>query len=232
VTARLEPAPAPLPGAPPAERLDADGVLLRRWDPADLDRLNAALVPALPVLGRWLPWARPTYGRDDTAGFLASVVDDWTTGNGYAYAVLGAPSGPADPGRTPGPGDAQALPAASVEPEILGGIALMSRVGPGGLEIGYWLRPEHTGRGYMTRAVTALTREAFRIGADRVEIQHDTANVRSRAIPARLGFTVVGTGPAIEGTRAPAGTGRRLLWRLLRTDPQPGGTHPASSAGG
>lgn len=57
-------------------------------------------------------------------------------------------------------------------------------------EIGYWLRESAAGQGYMTEAVTLLCRLCFEtLGAQRLEIQTDTRNVRSAAVPQRLGFT-------------------------------------------
>ncbi len=57
-------------------------------------------------------------------------------------------------------------------------------------EIGYWLRESEAGKGYMTEAVTLLCRLCFEtLGAQRLEIQTDTRNIRSAAVPQRLGFT-------------------------------------------
>ena len=56
-------------------------------------------------------------------------------------------------------------------------------------EIGYWLRQSEEGKGYMTETVTLLCRLCFEtLNAQRVEIQTDTRNMRSAAIPRRLGF--------------------------------------------
>ena len=57
-------------------------------------------------------------------------------------------------------------------------------------EIGYWLRESEAGKGYMTEAVTLLCRLCFEtLGAQRLEIQTDIRNLRSAAVPQRLGFT-------------------------------------------
>jgi ribosomal-protein-serine acetyltransferase len=61
-------------------------------------------------------------------------------------------------------------------------------------EIGYWVRTSYARRGYITEAAAAITNFAFNIlGAKRVEIRCDAANVRSAAIPQRLGFVHEGT---------------------------------------
>lgn len=56
-------------------------------------------------------------------------------------------------------------------------------------EIGYWCRTAHTGHGYVTEAVNAITDFAFRqLQANRVEIRCDTRNAKSVAVAKRCGF--------------------------------------------
>lgn len=60
-------------------------------------------------------------------------------------------------------------------------------------EIGYWIDSRKTGKGYMSEAVEGIADFAFReLDANRVEICCDTKNVKSRAIPERLGFSLEG----------------------------------------
>lgn len=60
-------------------------------------------------------------------------------------------------------------------------------------EIGYWIDSRYSSKGYMTEAVEGITNFAVReLKAKRVEIRCDTLNVKSRAIPERLGFTLEG----------------------------------------
>ena len=56
-------------------------------------------------------------------------------------------------------------------------------------EIGYWVRTAYGRQGYITEAVAGITDFAFReLGANRVEIRCDSLNLRSAAVPQRLGF--------------------------------------------
>jgi len=60
-------------------------------------------------------------------------------------------------------------------------------------EIGYWIDTRFSGNGYMTEAVQGLSDFAFQVlKARRLEIRCDTKNIRSRLIPERLQFEVVG----------------------------------------
>jgi RimJ/RimL family protein N-acetyltransferase len=61
-------------------------------------------------------------------------------------------------------------------------------------EIGYWVRKQFEGQGYITEAVAGITDFAIReFGARRIEIRCDALNGRSAAIPRRLGFNLEGT---------------------------------------
>jgi ribosomal-protein-serine acetyltransferase len=85
------------------------------------------------------------------------------------------------------------------------------------LEIGYWVHVDHVGRGLATELSAALTDTAFTVdGIERVEIHHDRANVRSGAVPARLGFTLMGEHPAVR--RAPAEEGVDCAWSVTRAE--------------
>jgi RimJ/RimL family protein N-acetyltransferase len=101
--------------------------------------------------------------------------------------------------------------------EVVGGAGLHRWVGPDGLEIGYWVRTDRTGRGYATSAARALTDAAFAssLGIERVEIHMDQANLGSVAVPRKLGYCL-----QLEEDRealAPGHTGRGFVWRMERS---------------
>lgn len=71
----------------------------------------------------------------------------------------------------------------------LGACGLHPRVGPLGLEIGYWLVRGAVGRGLASEAVAAACHVAFRFdGVDRVEIRAEPSNARSCRVAERCGF--------------------------------------------
>ena len=149
-------------------------------------------------LRRWMAWA----SHSDLAThrrFLADSDEGWRRGTRFEYAIRDR--------------DAQ----------LLGGVGLMQRIGPGGLELGYWVHAEHTHRGVASRAAAALTEAALALRAiTHVEVHHDEANVASGAVPARLGFSRLGVWPA--PAQAPADSGREVRWRMDARD------FPASEA--
>ena len=173
----------------PDELIEHGPVTLRRFRPDDLDALFQAVTESLDHLRPWMPWAAD-YSRASAEEYLAGSVKGWDEGTEYNYAIM--------TGGT-----------------LVGGIGLMTRFGPGGLEIGYWVHRAYTGRGLATAATAALIGQAFGLpGVDWLEIVHDELNVASGQIPRKLGFTEVGRRPLDPPT--PEGTGIGIVWRLTR----------------
>jgi ribosomal-protein-serine acetyltransferase len=173
----------------PEDLLSRPPVTLRRHRPDDLDAVFQAVTESLDHLRPWLPWAAG-YTRQSAAEFLAKSAQGWADGTEYGYAII----------------------AGGV---LAGGCGLMRRIGPGGLEIGYWVHQAWTRRGLATAASAALVEAAFRLpGVDRIEIVHDELNVASAGVPRKLGFTEVARRPL--DLPPPAGTGTGIVWRLLR----------------
>jgi ribosomal-protein-serine acetyltransferase len=178
----------PEPSRPP-EVIDAGPAILRRWRMADLEASCEAVFASLEHLRPWMPWVAD-FSRASQAEFLAGCERDWKSGVAFNYAML-------------------------VDGAIAGSIGLMARIGPGGLEIGYWVHQACTRRGLATAASAALVEAAFRLpGVDRIEIVHDELNVASAGIPRKLGFTEVGRRPL--DPRPASGTGIGVVWRLVR----------------
>ncbi|HEY0826489.1 MAG TPA: GNAT family N-acetyltransferase [Bacilli bacterium] len=61
------------------------------------------------------------------------------------------------------------------------------------VEMGYWLSKDFEGRGVMTRSCKAMMQYAFvALNVNRVELRVGVDNIKSRAIPERLGFQLEG----------------------------------------
>lgn len=187
----------------PPDTLTCDRVALRRLRARDVDALRRAIDESLDHLLPWMPWAAE-HSRPRTEEYLARCEREWVSGEAFGYAITS--------------GDA-----------VVGGCGLMRRVGPGGLEIGYWVHAAWTGRGLATMAAGALTREGLALsGVDRIEIHHDEANHASGAVPRRLGFTEIERVPAPEGPTAPGELGVNVVWHFPGRPHRPAASRPAT----
>ncbi|QNK80094.1 GNAT family N-acetyltransferase [Nakamurella sp. PAMC28650] len=100
---------------------------------------------------------------------------------------------------------------------MIGSAGLHRRVGPSGLEIGYWVDRDHLRQGVATATARALTDLAFTVdGIDSVQISHDATNLASAGVPFQLGYDRLPNHPSIAqpGT---AGSGVEGVW-LVRRD--------------
>lgn len=117
----------------------------------------------------WMPWIGTTTTAADSLAFLRFIRGEYVAGRAFHCNVR-------------------------YRGAMVGGIGL-NRIDRANLktDLGYWLDEGHVGRGIMTRATRALTTAAFtRLGLNRVAIRAAVDNVRSRAIPERLGFALEG----------------------------------------
>jgi ribosomal-protein-serine acetyltransferase len=152
----------------PPESINAGELVLKRWQPEWADVAAGAVRESLPELKPFLPWARDEYDIDTARAFITMSAEKWDEGTEFNYAIFSTGGG------------------------LVGAIGLMTRMGPGVLEIGYWTRTNYAGRGHMTAAVGALTEAALTLpGVDRVAIRHDAGNAASAAVATKAGFTEV-----------------------------------------
>lgn len=184
------------------DRIDLeDGTHLRFFVVDDAEAVARAVAENLEHLRPWMPWAdaqsaEPAFQRDRLRKLpaLAERGEEWQYG-------LFAP-----------------------DDSVLGSFGLMTRRGPGTMEIGYWIRADAEGRGLATRASAALTDVALGLdGIRRVFICCDEENVRSAAIPRRLGYRLLRTDT--RAPEAPGERGRLMMWVRDRAD---GGGRAAS----
>ena len=180
----------------PPDHIDLGDVVLRAPRLDDAEALLAATTVDLDHLGPWMAWATPEQNTlDQRRAFIQEDLQRPEGDRSATYLVVDPADG-----------------------TVLGSTGLHDRVGPDGLEVGYWLASRVTGRGIMTRAGAALVEVALaRPGVTRVEVRCDEANHRSAAIPRRLGFTLART--MDSEVTAPAETGRQQIWVLAADGP-------------
>jgi RimJ/RimL family protein N-acetyltransferase len=153
------------PSAP--YRIETERLVVRCYEPSDAPLLKEAIDSSLEHLRQWMPWAHSEpQTLEEKIELVKLFRSNFDTGENFTYGIFAAD-----------------------ESELLGGTGLHPRIGPGGLEIGYWVRASATRRGIVTESAAALTRVGFEIcGADRIEIRIEPRNDASLGIPRKLGF--------------------------------------------
>lgn len=157
--------PVPMP-------IETDRLLLRPYERDDAEALGAAVRGAYEHLRPWMPWPSADQSTEQSLETIAGMQSRWAVREDLNVGIFDRTSG-----------------------ELLGGSGLhrmdwTART----FEIGYWIRPDHEGCGYVTETARALTDFAFdALRAERVEIRLDPKNSRSRAVPMRLQFIHEGT---------------------------------------
>lgn len=145
-----------------------EDAFVRTFTPDDAEALFDIIVAERDRLRRWLgPWVDGTRTAEEQRTWilrsLAAEHDREANGIWLASGALAGTIG------------------LSVNPVDNGG------------EIGYWLSERYEGRGLVTRATSAMLDLAFGgLALHRVTIRAAVTNLRSRAVPERLGFTQEG----------------------------------------
>ena len=175
---------------PPSEVVSGS-VTVRRWEPADAPLLHEAILDSIDHLRPWMPWAASEpLTLDARRALIDRWREAWESGADRTCAIV-------------------------VDGDVVGGCGLHRRIAHNGLEIGYWVRAGRTGAGVATAAVRALVRLAFSLEViSHVEIHHDAANLASRRVPEKVGFTLVEE--RADATLAPGEVGIEVVWRLTR----------------
>ena len=153
---------------------------MRRWHPSDAARLEPILEANWDHLGPWLPIhvAKPA-PRAELETRLAGFVADFDADLKWRYGMYSAD-----------------------EQELLGEVDMFPRDATGRVaygdsdrvEIGYWVRSDLTGRGFVTEGVRRMLDLAASLPrVECVEIRCDARNKPSAAIPEKLGFVLAET---------------------------------------
>jgi RimJ/RimL family protein N-acetyltransferase len=144
-----------------------DGVVtLRPWDERDVPAL-VECINGDEEMTRWMDAIPQPYLDKEARTWVEQASSYWLAGTSAPFAVTDSETG-----------------------AVLGGVGFGwvgdERVG----EVGYWLRSEARGRGLTARAVSLVSRWAFReLGCERLQLRADTDNVGSQRVAEKAGFT-------------------------------------------
>ena len=183
----MEPQTAVLP-----ERVEGpDGLLIRRWLVPDAEALGDAIAKSLEHLRPWMDWVgQEPLSVDRRRAMIEGWNQGWADGGDVVLGVF-------------------------LDGEVAGGCGLHRRIGPAGLEMGYWIGQGFLRRGLATSVARALTDAALDLpDVSYVEIHHDKANVASAGVPRKIGFRLVGE--ERDRIEAPAEVGIECRWRADR----------------
>jgi ribosomal-protein-serine acetyltransferase len=180
--------PDPLP-----ERIEGSGLLIRRWVEDDAQTLERIVTESVEHLRPWMEWVvHEPMTIEQRRELIRSWERGWRAGGDVTLGIFR-------------------------DRAAVGATGMHRRVGPSGLEIGYWVHPAFLRQGVAGGASALVTDAAFTVpGIEFVEIHHDKANVASSAVPAKLGFTLVDEHP--DGVEAPAEVGIECVWRMERDE--------------
>ena len=138
--------------------------------PSDADEIFAIVAHHRTSLGEWLTWIDATRTPADARRYAQFAQVQFESRVAFDYAVRR-------------------------------GGTIAGAIGIHGIDwahrsaqMGYWISPEETGKGIVTRAAAALTTHAFaRLDIHRLEIRCVVQNHKSRAVAERLGYAHEGT---------------------------------------
>lgn len=156
---------------PMFDELRGQRALVRPYREADAGELFQAIIESREHLLPWLPFADAYQGVEDAQEFINRCMARWRLREDFVVGIWDVASG-----------------------RFVGGSGLHPRDrNIPSFEIGYWIRRDAEGHGYVTETARLLTEYAFAaLDARRVFIRCDARNTRSAAVAGRAGFALEG----------------------------------------
>lgn len=151
-----------------------DEIELRLTLPGEADEMFAVVDRNRAYLRQWMAWLDSTQSPADADGHRQHVLAELAAGRLYEGGI-------------------------HVRGAVVGRAGMRVDAANRRGEIGYWVSEDSQGQGIATRTAEALITAGFeRLGLHRIEIRCAVDNVRSRAVPERLGLTLEGVRRDVE----------------------------------
>lgn len=152
-----------------------ENLRLEMPEPRHAEAVNSLVRENLSRLQQWKPWAVDDYSVQNASEWIQRTIDALAKDGSFNALVL-------------------------LDGEIIGTIGFHDLDTTNKhAAIGYWIDQRHEGKGIVTRCTRALIEYLFsEIGLNRIQINCNLENRRSRAVPERLGFTLEGIQREVE----------------------------------
>lgn len=143
--------------------------------------------------GRWLPWASEDYSVETAAEFIGLNLKRLAEKGEFATLV-------------------------ELDEKIVGSIGFHHLdTNNRSAQLGYWLAEDAQGKGLMTRSAKVLIEYLFeKLDLNRIQINCNVENTKSRAIPERLGFKLEGIHRRVEFRRGRFGD--QAIYSMLKEE--------------
>lgn len=142
-----------------------DNLTLQLIQPSHAKALFDLVMTNSVYLKEWLPWVIKTKTMQDTLDYISIVDEAYYQKKGIVFSIF-------------------------YKKKMAGQIGLKNiDLSNKYASIGYWIGQQYQGKGIMSTSVVALVNYAFReYHLNRLEIACGDYNIKSQAIPIRLGF--------------------------------------------
>jgi ribosomal-protein-serine acetyltransferase len=153
------------------DSFDTERLTIRAPRYADAPEIVTAVNESLNELRPWMPWAKEPANVEAAEARLRAAMAKWITREDLLMHVY----------------------LKGTSSFVIGCGLHRIDWNTGRFEIGYWVRTQFAGLGYVSETVNGLTAFAFKqLKANRVEIRCDATNMRSAAVAKRCGFLLEG----------------------------------------
>jgi ribosomal-protein-serine acetyltransferase len=139
------------------------------------EEITAVVRANLNHLQPWMPWAVDDYSVDSAKEWIQRTLNEFAQDGRFNAVIL-------------------------IDDKPAGSIGFHNLdTANGSAEIGYWIDKKYEGRGIVTRCCRVLIDYLFDVRKlNRIQINCNVENTRSRKVPERLGFTLEGVHRQVE----------------------------------
>jgi ribosomal-protein-serine acetyltransferase len=139
------------------------------------EEVTAIVRANLSHLQPWMAWATDDYSVESAKEWIQRMLNEFAQDGRFGASIL-------------------------VDEKVVGSIGFHNLdTANGSAHIGYWIAKEYEGRGIITRCCEVLVDYLFEVRRlNRIQINCNVENTRSRAVPERLGFKLEGIHRQVE----------------------------------